>query len=89
MPGGSGLGIAFMFLEYLKTLLVMLSGIKNQIISDLIPRNGTHAARSALRRIRRLAVCQSENLAFTSRTSRSVSPRMSACQSGESISASS
>ena len=48
-----------------------------------------HAFRSALRRILRLAVCHSENLALPSRTSRSVSHRITSCQPGESILASS
>jgi hypothetical protein len=48
-----------------------------------------HAVRLALRRILRLALCQSENLALPSRTSCSVSRRTKPCQPGESVFASS
>jgi len=48
----------------------------------------SHVLGPALRRIRRRALCQSENLALPSRTSCSVSRRTAPCQPGDSISAS-
>ncbi len=48
-----------------------------------------HATRVAFRRSLRLATCQSENSALSSRTSRSVSRRATPCRPGEATSASS